>query len=166
MRPEKNERMVGLGKQCRPSSGAVGSGSTLFAIPPVSFASLIALTTIMILRFWTDRSGQTVQTKFRLLLNTREAVWSGSTPIAIASACFGCIVLILGWLQQFFWGGQIFRIFMVFVVGYQTAYSQLAFAGKKEGDFLTETVPQLKMGLAKNLEKMSTANPGKVTGHL
>ena len=48
------------------------------------------------------------------------------------------------------------------IVGYQTAYSQLAFAGKKESDFLTETVPQLKMGLAKHLEKMSAAHPGKV----
>lgn len=46
--------------------------------------------------------------------------------------------------------------------GYQTAYSQLAFAGKKESDFLSETVPQLKMGLAKQLEKMSSAHPGKV----
>ena len=47
-------------------------------------------------------------------------------------------------------------------VGYQTAYSQLAFAGKKDSDFLSETVPQLKMGLAKGLEKMSAAHPGKV----
>ena len=48
------------------------------------------------------------------------------------------------------------------ILGYQTAYSQLAFAGKKESDFLTETVPQLKMGLAKGLEKMSASHPGKV----
>ncbi|XP_052256836.1 exportin-2-like isoform X3 [Dreissena polymorpha] len=45
---------------------------------------------------------------------------------------------------------------------YQTAFSQLAFAGKKEHDMLAETVPQLKMGLAKHLEKLGAANPGKV----
>ncbi|KAL4236748.1 Exportin-2 [Mactra antiquata] len=47
--------------------------------------------------------------------------------------------------------------------GYQTAYSQLAFAGKKEQDMLSETVPQLKLSLAKNLHKLSAAHPGKLT---
>ncbi|XP_052777226.1 exportin-2-like [Mya arenaria] len=46
--------------------------------------------------------------------------------------------------------------------GYQTAYSQLAFAGRKEHDLLSETVPQLKMGLAKNLEKLGAQQPGKL----
>lgn len=47
--------------------------------------------------------------------------------------------------------------------GYQTAYSQLAFAGKKEHEMLSESVPQLKMSLAKNLEKLGAANPGKLS---
>lgn len=50
------------------------------------------------------------------------------------------------------------------LAGYQTAYSQLAFAGKKEHDMLSETVPQLKMGLAKQLEKLGASHPGKVHG--
>ena len=49
------------------------------------------------------------------------------------------------------------------ISGYQTAYSQLAFAGKKEQDLLSESVPQLKMNLAKQLEKLTSTHPGKVT---
>ena len=44
----------------------------------------------MILSFWTDMPGQTVQTQIRLL----RAVWSGSTLFAILSASFVCIVWI------------------------------------------------------------------------
>ena len=57
----------------------------------------------MILSFWTDIPGQTVQTQIG-------AVWSGSTLFAIPSASFGLITLwqshivqILEWLQQIFW---------------------------------------------------------------
>ena len=49
------------------------------------------------------------------------------------------------------------------IAGYQTAYSQLAFAGKKEQDLLSESVPELKMSLAKHLEKLNAAQPGKVS---
>ena len=37
------------------------------------------LDTVMILSFGTERSGQTVQTQIRLLLDPRGVVWSGST---------------------------------------------------------------------------------------
>ena len=46
--------------------------------------------------------------------------------------------------------------------GYQTAYSQLAFAGKKEHDPLGSDVPDPKLNLAKHLGKLATGNPGKV----
>ena len=66
--------------------------------------------TVMILSFWTDMPGQTVQTQIRLLLEEeqsdqsdqsadpdqtapRGAVWSGSTMFAIPSASFGHITL-------------------------------------------------------------------------
>ena len=59
--------------------------------------------TVMILSFWTDMPGQTVQTQIRLLL------WSRSTLFAMPSAWFGLITLwqsntvqILEWLQQIF----------------------------------------------------------------
>lgn len=45
--------------------------------------------------------------------------------------------------------------------GYQTAYSQLAFAGSKEHDPL-ESIPDAKLYLAKQLGKLSAAHPGKV----
>ncbi|XP_064605063.1 exportin-2-like [Liolophura sinensis] len=45
--------------------------------------------------------------------------------------------------------------------GYQTAYSQLAFAGKKAHDPVGETVDP-KLLLAKNLEKFSATCPGKL----
>ena len=61
----------------------------------------------MILSFWTDMSGQTVQTQIRQLV---QAVWSGSTLFAIPSASFGAILLkILGWLQQIFRVSQLFE---------------------------------------------------------
>lgn len=47
------------------------------------------------------------------------------------------------------------------IAGYQTAYSQLAFAGKKVHDPVGETVDP-KLLLAKNLEKFSATCPGKV----
>ncbi|KAL3867833.1 hypothetical protein ACJMK2_040679 [Sinanodonta woodiana] len=46
--------------------------------------------------------------------------------------------------------------------GYQTAYSQLAFAGKKEHDPVGDSVPQLKMRLVKHLEKLASQYPGKL----
>lgn len=46
--------------------------------------------------------------------------------------------------------------------GYQTAYSQLAFAGKKERDPFSETVPDAKIFLAQSLQKLSSDNPGKI----
>lgn len=51
---------------------------------------------------------------------------------------------------------------MIIVAGYQTVYSQLAFAGKKENDPLAKSVPDAKVYLAKQLAKLSAANPGKV----
>ncbi|XP_052087731.1 exportin-2-like isoform X2 [Mytilus californianus] len=45
--------------------------------------------------------------------------------------------------------------------GYQTAYSQLAFAGKKEHDPVSE-VTDVKINLARQLAKLSAAHPGKV----
>ena len=54
------------------------------------------------------------------------------------------------------------QFFTSISTGYQTAYSQLAFAGKKEHDMLPESVPQLKLGLAKQLEKLGAMHPGKV----
>ena len=68
------------------------------------------MNTVMFLSFRTDRSGQTVQTQIRLLLEEqsdqglhclpdpdqtapRGAVWSGSALFAIPSALFGLITL-------------------------------------------------------------------------
>ena len=50
----------------------------------------------------------------------------------------------------------------IFLTGYQTAYSQLAFAGKKERDPFFGTVPDAKLFLAQSLQKLSTAHPGTV----
>ena len=47
------------------------------------------------------------------------------------------------------------------VVGYQTAYSQLAFAGKKEADPCKD-IPDAKLYLAKSLQTFNQAHPGKV----
>ena len=49
-----------------------------------------------------------------------------------------------------------------FHAGYQTAYSQLAFAGKKDRDPLGSDVPDPKVNLAKQLGKLATGHPGKV----
>ena len=49
-------------------------------------------------------------------------------------------------------------------VGYQAAYSQLAFAGKKERKQLGGDVTDPKMNLAKHLGKLATGHPGKVCG--
>lgn len=46
--------------------------------------------------------------------------------------------------------------------GYQTAFSQLAFAGKKEHDPIGEAVGNPKILLAQSLHKLSTACPGRV----
>jgi len=46
--------------------------------------------------------------------------------------------------------------------GYQTAYSQLAFAGKKERDPFFGAVPDAKLFLAQSLQTLSTAHPGKI----
>lgn len=46
--------------------------------------------------------------------------------------------------------------------GYQTAFSQLAFAGKKEHDPIGEVVSNPKILLAQSLHKLSTACPGRV----
>lgn len=46
--------------------------------------------------------------------------------------------------------------------GYQTSYSQLAFAGKREHDPVPGTVSDAKLNLAKKLQKVSAAHPGKV----
>lgn len=46
--------------------------------------------------------------------------------------------------------------------GYQTAYSQLAFAGKKEHDPLGSDVVDPKLNLAKHLAKLAIGHPGKL----
>ncbi|GCB70322.1 hypothetical protein scyTo_0001247 [Scyliorhinus torazame] len=46
--------------------------------------------------------------------------------------------------------------------GYQTAFSQLAFAGKKEHDPIGATVSNPRVHLAQSLHKLSTACPGRV----
>lgn len=46
--------------------------------------------------------------------------------------------------------------------GYQTAFSQLAFAGRKEHDPIGEMVNNPKILLAQSLHKLSTACPGRV----
>lgn len=46
--------------------------------------------------------------------------------------------------------------------GYQTAYSQLAFAGKKERDPFFGVIPDAKIFLAQSLQKLSTAHPGMI----
>ncbi|CAB1353828.1 unnamed protein product [Coregonus sp. 'balchen'] len=50
--------------------------------------------------------------------------------------------------------------------GYQTAFSQLAFAGKKEHDPIREVVSNPKILLAQSLHKLSTACPGRVPSML
>uniref|UniRef100_A0A4W5JLS3 Exportin-2 n=1 Tax=Hucho hucho TaxID=62062 RepID=A0A4W5JLS3_9TELE len=50
--------------------------------------------------------------------------------------------------------------------GYQTAFSQLAFAGKKEHDPIGEVVSNPKILLAQSLHKLSTACPGRVSSML
>ncbi|TWW62129.1 Exportin-2 [Takifugu flavidus] len=50
--------------------------------------------------------------------------------------------------------------------GYQTAFSQLAFAGKKEHDPIGEAVGNPKILLAQSLHKLSTACPGRVPSML
>ncbi|MEE6512399.1 hypothetical protein FKM82_019353 [Ascaphus truei] len=46
--------------------------------------------------------------------------------------------------------------------GYQTAFSQLAFAGKKDHDPIGQMVSNPKILLAQSLHKLSTACPGRV----
>lgn len=50
--------------------------------------------------------------------------------------------------------------------GYQTAFSQLAFAGKKEHDPIGDAVGNPKILLAQSLHKLSTACPGRVRFHM
>lgn len=57
---------------------------------------------------------------------------------------------------------MIVKIDGFFLTGYQTAYSQLAFAGKKERDPFSGTVPDAKIFLAQSLQKLSAAHPGTV----
>lgn len=47
--------------------------------------------------------------------------------------------------------------------GYQTAFSQLAFAGKKEYDPVGQTVNNPRVHLAQALHRLSTACPGRVS---
>lgn len=47
--------------------------------------------------------------------------------------------------------------------GYQTAFSQLAFAGKKEHDPVGQMVNNPRIHLAQSLHKLSTACPGRVS---
>lgn len=42
----------------------------------------------------------------------------------------------------------------------QTSYSKLVFAGKKEHEMVSESVPQLKMTLATRLQKLGSSHPG------
>ena len=51
--------------------------------------------------------------------------------------------------------------FYYIFVGYQAAFSQLAFAGKKEHDPCAN-IQDAKLYLAQNLQKLSLAHPGKV----
>ena len=69
------------------------SGSTAGKFPAClsKKCNFMVLHTIMVLSFWTDMPGQTVQTQIRLL--PTGAVWSGSTLFAIPSALFGLITL-------------------------------------------------------------------------
>ncbi|XP_070556121.1 exportin-2-like [Ptychodera flava] len=46
--------------------------------------------------------------------------------------------------------------------GYQTAFSQLVFAGKREHDPFHGTIPNAKIYLAQSLQKMSATQPGKL----
>ncbi len=46
--------------------------------------------------------------------------------------------------------------------GYQAAFSQLAFAGKKDNDPCA-AVPDAKIHLAKSLHQLSASHPGKVS---
>lgn len=46
--------------------------------------------------------------------------------------------------------------------GYQTAFSQLAFAGRREHDPVGQMVNNPKIHLAQSLHKLSTACPGRV----
>lgn len=48
--------------------------------------------------------------------------------------------------------------------GYQTAYSQLAFAGKHETDPFQGAIPNAKLYLAQSLHTMSAALPGQLSG--
>lgn len=50
--------------------------------------------------------------------------------------------------------------------GYQTAFSQLAFAGKKEHDPIGDAVGNPKILLAQSLHKLSTACPGRVSSQM
>ena len=63
----------------------------------------------MIVSFWTDRSGQTVQTQIRLLLEEKSDqgvhCLQFCLPLfdALLYAKATLFVWILGWLQQMFW---------------------------------------------------------------
>nr|XP_006818921.1 PREDICTED: exportin-2-like [Saccoglossus kowalevskii] len=45
--------------------------------------------------------------------------------------------------------------------GYQAAFSQLVFAGKREHDPFNGTIPNAKINLAQSLQKLSASQPGK-----
>ena len=57
---------------------------------------------------------------------------------------------------------KLLLLLLLLFTGYQTAYSQLAYAGKKERDPFSGTIPDAKIYLAQSLHKLSSANPGKV----
>jgi len=50
--------------------------------------------------------------------------------------------------------------------GYQTAYSQLVFAGKKDRDPFSGIIPDAKIYLAQSLQKLSSAEPGKINAKI
>ena len=79
--------LTGAGAQGTCPEVEMSSPSTLPNTSSPTQANKALPATIMFLSFWTDRSGQTVQTQIR------EAVWSGSTLFAIPSASFGLITL-------------------------------------------------------------------------
>ena len=67
--------------------------------------------------------------------------------------------------KKFLAGSTVFTLvncLLLWSTGYQTAYSQLAFAGRKERDPFSGTIPDAKIYLAQSLQKLSSGDPGKV----
>ena len=80
------------------------------------FLSTRILSTVMLLSFWTDRSGQTVQTQIRLLLEEQsdQGLHCLQFPLHLSDALLRKrhLVQLLGYYHKFS-GVQNFRIFMV-----------------------------------------------------